>query len=140
MTASSSISTVTGSLYNVQPTSHNTKPRIFPSLPYTKENIKIINKFDFRFSDLTDTEYITLCILLIKHKNCYATHKNDAGKISIPFSIRLKPNAQLPSKVSMHYRDKLNTLHKELGKHNIVRQIGSSPHDKPTFGNWKQPT
>ena len=64
--------------------------------------------------------------------------KNNVGKISTPFRIRLKPNAQLitqrPSKVPIHYRDKLNTLLKELGKHNIIEQIGSSPQDKPVYG------
>ena len=104
----------TSPLYNVQPTSHTSEKRIFPSLPYTSENLKFINKFNFQFSDLTDSEYITLCNMLLKYKTCYATHKNDVGKISTPFRIRLKPNAQLitqrPSKVPIHYRDKLNVL------------------------------
>ena len=52
----------TSSIYNVQPTPHTSKPRVFPSLPYTTENLKFINKFNFQFSDLSDTEYITLCI------------------------------------------------------------------------------
>ena len=106
------------SLYNVQPTSHTSKHRVFPSLPYATENLKFINMFNFQFSDLTDTEYITLCNLLLKYKTCYATHKNDVGKFAIPFRIRLKPIAQLitqrPSKVPIHNRDKLNTLLKEL--------------------------
>ena len=76
--------------------------------------------------------------MLLKHKTCYATHKNDVGKISTPFRIRLKPNAQLltqrPSKVHIHYRDKLNALLKELEKYNIVKQIGSSSQDKPVYG------
>ena len=46
----------TSPLYNVQPTSHTSEKRIFPSLPYTSENLKFINKFHFQFSDLTDTE------------------------------------------------------------------------------------
>ena len=96
---------------------------------------KFIHKFNFQFSDLTDTEYITLCNLLLKYKTYYATHKNDVGKIATPFRI---PNAQLltqrPSKVPIHYRDKLNTLLKDLEKHNIIKQIGSSPQDKPVHG------
>ena len=125
---------------NVQPTSHTSEKRIFPSLPYTSENLEFINKFNFQFSDLTDTEYITLCNMLLKYKNkiCYATHKNDVGKISTPFRIRLKPNAQLmtqrPSKVPIHYRDKLNVLLGELEKYNIIKQYGSSPQDKPVYG------
>ena len=128
----------TSPLYNVQPFSHTSEKRIFPSLPYTSENLKFINKFNFQFSDLTDSEYITLCNMLLKYKTCYATHKNDVGKISTPFRIRLKPNAQLmtqrPSKVPIHYRDKLNVLLKELEKYNIIKQIGSSPQDQPVYG------
>ena len=41
---------------------------------------------------------------------------------------------QRPSKVPIHYRDKLNNLLKDLQKHNIIKQIGSSPHDKPVYG------
>ena len=37
----------TSPLYNVQPTSNTSKKRIFPSLPYTSENLKFINKFNF---------------------------------------------------------------------------------------------
>ena len=110
---------------------------MFPSLPYTTENFKFINKFNFQFTDLTDTDNITLCNLLLKYKTCYATHKNDVGKIATPFRIRLKPNAQLitrPSKVPIQFRKKLNTLPKELEKYNIIKQIGSSPQDKPVHG------
>ena len=132
------ISNQTSPLFNVQPTSHTSEKRIFPSLPYTSENLKFINKFNFQFSDLTDTEYITLCNMLLKNKTCYATQKKVVGKISTPFRIRLKPNAQLitqrPSKVPIHYRDKLNILLKELEKYNIIKQIGSSPQDKPVYG------
>ena len=49
---------------------------------------------------------------------CYP--KNDVGKIATPFRIRLKSNThfitQNPSKVPIHYRDKLNNLPKELEK------------------------
>ena len=69
----------TSPLYNVQPTSHTSEKRIFPSFPYTPENLKYTNKFNFQFSDLTDTEYITLCNILLKFKTCYATHQNDVG-------------------------------------------------------------
>ena len=109
--------------------------QIFMTNPDSLQNN---NKFNFQFSDLTDTEYVTLCNLLLKHKTCYATHKNDVGKIATPFRIRLKPNAQLltqrPSNVPIHYREKFNNLLKELEKHNIIKQIGSSPQDKPVYG------
>ena len=126
------------SIYNVHPTSHTSKPRKFPSSPYTSENLKFIKKFIFQFSDLSDTEYVTLCNLLLKYKTCYAAHKNDVGRIATPFRVRLKPCAQLltqrPSEIPIHYRDKLNALLKELDKYNIIKQIGSSPQDKPVYG------
>ena len=110
----------------------------FFSLPYTPENPKFINKFNFQFSDLSDTEDVTFCNILLKYKTCYATHKNDVGKIATPFRIRLKPGAQLltqrPSKVPIHYRDMLNVLLKELEKYNNIKLIGSSLQDKPVYG------
>ena len=85
----------TSSLYNVQPTSHASNHRVLPSLPYSPENLKFINKLNFQFSDLIDAEYVTLSNLLLKYKTSYATHKNNVGKIATPFRIRLKPKAQL---------------------------------------------
>ena len=85
----------TSSLYNVQPTSHTSKLRTFPSLPYTTENLNFSNKLNLNFSDLTDTAYITLCNLLLKYTTFYATQKNDVGRYATHFCIRLKPNAQL---------------------------------------------
>ena len=40
---------------------------------------------------------------------------------------------QRRSKVPIHQRDKLNALLKELEKHNIINQIGSSLHDDPRY-------
>ena len=101
-------------IYNVQPTSDTPKSCTFPTLPYSKDNLRFIIQFNFQFSDLTDTEYETLCNLLVKHKNCYATHKNDVEKFATSFRIRLKPNAQVltqrPSKVPIHYREKTQKL------------------------------
>ena len=58
-------------------------------------------------------------------------------KLQPPFRIRIKPNAQLftqcHSKVTIHYRDKLNTLPKELEDY-IIKQCGSSSYDKPVNG------
>ena len=75
--------------------------------------------------------------LIIKHKNCYATHKKDEGKF-FPFRMRLKPNAQFMtqrhSKVPMQYGGELNAFHNELEKRNIIKEIGSTPDDKPTYG------
>ena len=92
----------------------------FPSLPYTIENLQFIKKFIFEYSDLTDSEYIQLCNILVNNQICYAKHKNDVGKNSTPFRFRIKENCKLqtqrPSKVPIHYRDILNKLSVELSQ------------------------
>ena len=107
----------------------------FLSLPYTIENLQFIKKFNFEYSDLTDSEYIQLCNILVNNQSCHAKHKNDVGKISTPFRIRIKENCKLqtqrPSKVPIRYRDKLLV---ELEKYNIIKQIGSTPDKKHTIG------
>ena len=110
----------------------------FPSLPYTAENQQFIKKFNFEFSDLTVTEYVNLCNILINNQNCYAKHRNDVEKTSTPFRIRIKEHCKLqtqrPSKVPIHYRDSINKLLVELEKYNIIKQIGSTPDEKHTIG------
>ena len=110
----------------------------FLLLPYTTENQQFIKKFNFEYSDLTDNEYVNLCNILMNNQHCYAKHQNDVGKISTPFRIRIKENCKLqkqrPSKVPIHYRDRLNKLLVELEKYNIMKQIGSTPDEKHTIG------
>ena len=110
----------------------------FPSLPYTIENLQFIEKFNFEDSDSTDSEYVQLCNILVNNQDCYAKHKNDVGKISTPFRIRIKENCKLltqrPPKVPIRYRDRLNTLLIELEKYNILKQIGSTSDEKHTIG------
>ena len=110
----------------------------FPPLPYTAENQQFIKKLNFEYSDLTDTENVNLCNIRMNNQHCYAKHKNDVGKISTPFKIRIKENCKLqtqrPSKVPIHYRDRLNKLLTELEKYKIIKQIGSSSDEKHTIG------
>ena len=87
---------------------------------------------------MTDSEYVNLCNILINDQHCYAKHKNDVGKISTPFRIRIKENCKLqtqtPCKVPIHYRDRINKLLTELEKYNIIKQFGSSSDEKHTIG------
>ena len=103
------IPSVTG---NLRPSDKMKKD--FPPLPYSTENQQFIKKFNFEYSDLTDTENVNLCNILNKNQNCYAKHKNDVGKNSTPSRIKIKENCKLqtqrPSKVPIHYRDRLNKL------------------------------
>ena len=79
---------------------------------------------------MTDTENVNLCNVLRNNQHCYAKHKNDVRKISTPFRIRIKENCKLqtqrPSKVPIHYRDRLDKLLTELEKCKIKKQISSS--------------
>ena len=94
--------------------------------------------FIFEYSDLTDTEYVNIGNILINNQNCYAKHRNDVGKISTTFRIRIIENCKLqtqrPSKVPVHYRNRLNKLLVELEKYNILKQIGSTPDKKHSIG------
>ena len=121
---------------NLQPSQILTRP--LPPLPYSPDTQQFLNKFKFQYSDVSDEEYLQLCSILVKYRTCYATHKNDVGQIATPFRIRLKPNAKLqtqrPTKVPIHYREELKKLLDELEKHNIIRQIGSTPSDKYIYG------
>ena len=123
-------------IHNLQPSQILTRP--LPPLPYSPDTQQFLNKFKFQYSDVTDEEYSRLCSILVKYRTCYATHKNDVGQIATPFRSRLKPNAKLqtqrPTKVPIHYREKLKTLLDELEKHNIIRQIGLTPSDKSIYG------
>ena len=129
--------TTNSSLYNGQPTPHILKPPVFLHYHTLKKNLtSLLPSLSSNVLISTDTEDITLCNLLLKYKTCFATHKNDVGKIASSFRIGL--NAQLmiqcPTKVPIHYRYKLNAHLKELEKHNIIKQIDSSLHDKPDNG------
>ena len=128
------IPSVTG---NLRP-SDKIRKKDFPPLPYTAENQQFIKKFNFEYSDLTNTEYVNLCNILINNQHCYAKHKNDVEKISTPFRIRIKEDCKLQtqrhSKVPIHYRDRLIKLLTDLEKYNIIKQIGSSSDEKHTIG------
>ena len=86
----------------------------FLSLPYIIENQQFVKMFKFEYSDLTDSEYVNLCNILINKQNCYAKHRNDVRKISTPSRIRNEENCKIqtqrPSKVPIHYRERLNKL------------------------------
>ena len=87
---------------------------------------------------MTDTEYVNLRNILINNQHCYAKHKNDVGKISTPFRIKIKENCKLQtqrqSKVPIHYRDRINKLLPELERYNIIKQMGSSSDERHTIG------
>ena len=48
--------------------------------------------------------------------------------------METKLQTQRPSKVPVHYRDRLNKLLTELEKNNMIKQIESSSDEKHTIG------
>ena len=58
------IPSVTGNLR----TSDNFR-KVLPPQPYSAENQQFRKKFNFEYSDLTDTEYVNLCNILITNQN-----------------------------------------------------------------------
>ena len=86
---------------------------------------------------MTDNEYVNLCNILFTNQHFYAKHPNDVGeKFLLHSELELKKiiKTQRPSKVPIHYRDRLNKLLVELEKYKIIKQIGSTPDEKHTIG------
>ena len=80
---STSSRTYSPSLHNILSTSETYKQ----SFPYATENLKCIEKLGLQFSDLRDTEYVTLCNLLVKNKHCYTTNKMMLAKLCLLFLV-----------------------------------------------------
>ena len=90
---------INNTICNVQP-SQKIATRVFSPLPYSKENLQILNKIHFRYSDIEDTDYFQFCKIVVENKNYEATHRNDVGKTSNWFRIRLKVDGKL--KIQRH--------------------------------------
>ena len=69
MTNADTPPTKTSLLYNVQLTSHTSKPRIFPSLPYTTENLKIAK-------NSTSSSLILQTLSILHFVICYSNTKH----------------------------------------------------------------
>ena len=96
---------------------------------YSAEEQLLLNKFDLTDTDLSTSEKFELFDEIVTSKDVYSHHKYDIGTIEQKFHIRLKPNAELkkqrPSKVPLHYRDKLTDLLEKLETAGIIKQMGS---------------
>ena len=68
-------------IQNVKPPTKNSS-RIFIPLPYLCLHFE---KIDFQNPDLTDSESIQLYQILVANNDCYATRRNNAGKVFAPF-------------------------------------------------------
>ena len=76
---------------NLQPSQFLNRP--VPPLPYSTDIQPILNRIEFKYSDVIDNNFLKLYSILVKYQHCYATHRNDVGRIASLFRNRLKPNA-----------------------------------------------
>ena len=88
-----------------------------------------LKKFDFGQSDISDQKLLQLMETLVHNKDVYSQHKYDVGKIKQKFNVELLPNVTLskqrPSKVPLHYQEKLENILDQLCKTGIIREMGN---------------
>ena len=94
---------------------------------YTEEQQKILTRFNFQHSQITQSEFDKLAKQLIKYSTVYATSKFDVGKISSSLHLPLKFDAifkkQKASKVPIHLQDKVNSLLDILEQNEIISPV-----------------
>ena len=98
-----------------------------------------LKNFDFSESDITDSELQHLLRVLIENNDVFSKFTYDVGKITQEFHVKLKKDAELrkqrPSKVPLHYRDRLEILLNELQRAGIIREMGSDIEMGSLFTN-----
>ena len=85
---------------------------------FDKTKQEFLKKFDFTHSDIDQYQLQDLMNMLLQNKDVYSQHKYDVGLIKQKFHVKLLPNSvltkQRPSRVSLHYQEKLNDLLDQL--------------------------
>ena len=98
-----------------------------------------LKNFDFSESDITDSELQHLLRVLIENNDVFSKFTYDVGKITQECHVKLKKDAELrkqrPSKVPLHYRDRLEILLNELQRAGIIREMGSDVEMGSLFTN-----
>ena len=68
--------------------------------------------------------------ILVLNKDVYSYHKYDVGVIKQKFHVKLLPNAlfrkQRPSRVPLHYEEKLKSILEQLIQSGIIREMGDN--------------
>ena len=133
-------------LKNLRPQLETTDENIRPvELPkeklnrFDKTDQAFLKKFDFSQADINDENLDKLLRTLTKNKDVYSQHKYDVGKIKQKFHVKLLPNSTLtkqrPSKVPLHYQEKLENLLEQLCKTGIIREMGNDKEMGSEFIN-----
>ena len=106
---------------------------------FDKTKEEFLKKCDFTHSDIDQNQLQDLMNVLLQNKNVYSQHKYDVGLIKRKFHVKLLPNSvltkQRPSRVSLHYEEKLNDLLDQLCKSGIIREMGSNTEMGSEFIN-----
>ena len=76
----------------------------FPSLRNTAENQHIVKKFNFENSNLTDTEYVNFCNILINNPNCYTKHRNAMENFQLYSEFELKKTVNFKHNDPLNYQ------------------------------------
>ena len=71
-------------------------PRFLLPLPYCQKKINFLKEYHFQFSDPYDSNWIQLCEVFVKKRNC-ATHRHDVKKVPTTIRIRMELDAKLPT-------------------------------------------
>ena len=98
-----------------------------------------LKSFDFSESDITDSELQQLLRVLIENNDAFSKFTDDVEKIMQEFLVKLKKDAELrnqrPSKVPLHYRDRLEILLNEPQRAGIIRKMGNDVEMESLFTN-----
>ena len=101
--------------------------------------MQYVKEFDFQFSDSTDEEMTLLIEMLIDSRDVYSQHKFDVGKTRQKFHVTLKRNVevkrQIPSKIPLHLKEKLEKLLTQLKDADNFRELGDNDEMGSLFVN-----
>ena len=96
---------------------------------FSQEEVSFLSFFDFKYSDLSDTDLTSLCQILIKDKDVYSGYKYDVGCTKQKFYINLQADAffkaQPVTKLPIHYRKQVNALLERLIQVGRIREINN---------------
>ena len=100
---------------------------LFQISKYTEEQQKILTRFNFQHSQITQKEFEQLADLLLKYPKVYAISKFDVEEVNSSLHLSLKPDAvfkkQRASKVPIHLQDKVNRLLEILEQYEIISPV-----------------
>ena len=107
---------------------------LFQISKYTEEQQKILTRFNFQHSQITQKEFEQLADLLLKYPKVYAISKFDVEKVNSSLHLSLKPDAvfkkQRASKVPIHLQDKVNRLLEILEQYEIISPVNKEKKAK----------